>query len=165
VQQSVEELYNMGQRCLNLGNPKEALSYFTKVLSLDPNHKKGLVKKGNVLGKIGKYQQAISFYDRALKQDSDDVLALLNKGLALHFLERYDEAINCYDLVLHNKPNNTIALYNKSSSLINKNKIKEGIEILQKVVKLDYSYKAKARFDIDFQKISYLNEFKKLVLF
>jgi len=47
----------MGQRCLNLGNPKEALSYFTKVLSLDPNHKKGLIKKGNVLGKIGKYQR------------------------------------------------------------------------------------------------------------
>jgi len=165
VQESVEELYNKGQRCLNLGNPKEALRYFTKVLNLEPNHKKGLVKKGNVLGRIGKYQQAIIFYDRALKQDSTDVLALINKGLALHFLERYDEAINCYDEVLTNKPNNTIALYNKSSSLIRNNKIEPGLEILQKVVKEDFSYKSKAIHDIDFQVVRHLNEFKKLVLF
>ena len=137
MQESVDELFNIGQRCLNLGNPKEALRYFTKVLILEPNHKQGLVKKGNVLGKIGKYQQAISFYDRALKQNSTDVLALINKGLALHFLEKYDEAINCYDKVLQNKPNNITALYNKSSSLIRKNKISNPSLILFFRIKLE----------------------------
>ena len=162
--QSVDELYNLGQRCLNLGNPKEALRYFTQVLKLDPNNRKTLVKTGNVLGKIGKYQQAISFYDSVLNQDSNDQLALLNKGLALHFLEKYDDAIICFDKVLEINSNNLTALYNKSSSLIKKNRIKQGLEILQQVVKKDFSYKAKAKFDIDFQPISNLTEFKKLVI-
>ena len=163
MQESVEELYKMGQRCINLGNPKEALSYFTKVLNLEPTHKKALVKKGNVLGKIGKYSQAILLYDKALKKDSKDLLALLNKGLALHYLERYDEAINCYNMALLIKPNNVTALYNKASSLILKNNVKEGLEILQKVVRLDFSYKAKAKFDIDFDQIRHLTEFKKMI--
>ena len=34
MKESVEELYKTGQRFLNLGNPKEALIYFTKVLNL-----------------------------------------------------------------------------------------------------------------------------------
>ncbi|KAG2471601.1 MAG: TPR repeat-containing protein [Nitrosopumilales archaeon] len=163
MQESAEELYEMGQRCINLGNPKEALSYFTKVLNLEPTHKKALVKKGNVLGKIGKYSQAILLYDKALKKDSKDLLALLNKGLALHYLERYDEAINCYNMALLIKPNNVTALYNIASSLILKNNVKEGLEILQKVVRLDFSYKAKAKFDIDFEQIRHLTEFKKMI--
>ncbi len=61
------------------------------------------------------------------------------------------------------KPNNIIALYNKASSLIRKNNVKEGLEILKKVVRLDFSYKAKAKFDIDFEQISHLTEFKKMI--
>lgn len=165
MQQSVHELYNMGLTSLNLGNPKEALSYFSRVLKLEPDNKKALVKKGNVLGKLGKYSQAVSFYDKALAQEPDDFLALINKGLALHFLERYHEAISCYDMALQLKPNNVTALYNKSSSLIRQNKINEGLQILKTVVDQDFSYKAKAKFDIDFQEIKHLNEFKRLVLF
>ena len=30
MQEEIEQLYDMGQRCMNLGNPKEALQYFTK---------------------------------------------------------------------------------------------------------------------------------------
>ncbi len=48
----IEELYNKGIQCLNLGNPKEALEIFTQVLSIDPKHQKALVKKGNILGKL-----------------------------------------------------------------------------------------------------------------
>ena len=163
MDESIDEILISGQRCLNLGNPKEALQYFSKVLNIEPTNKKALVKKGNILGKLGKYQEAISFYDLTLDQDHSDVLALINKGLALHFLEKYDEAINCYDEVLQIKPNNVIALYNKSSSLIRKNKVKQGLKILQKAVKIDFSYKAKAKYDIDFHEIRHLNEFKKIV--
>jgi tetratricopeptide (TPR) repeat protein len=134
-------------------------------LDLEPTHQKSLVKKGNVLGKFGKYLQAVSYYNLALEQDQEDLLALLNKGLALHYLENYDEAISCYDKALQIQPHNTIALYNKCSSLIRKNQIKEGLEILQKAIRLDFSYKAKARYDIDFFEISHLDEFQKLVSF
>ncbi len=67
MDESIDELLISGQRCLNLGNPKEALQYFTKVLQVDPKNKIALVKKGNVLGKFGKYQEAIPFYDLTLE--------------------------------------------------------------------------------------------------
>ena len=164
MHQNVDELFDLGQRALNLGNPKEALGIFTQVLGIQPNHQKALIKKGNVLGKLGKYQQAIPFYDKALENDPNDLLALINKGLALHYLEKFDDALNFYEKALLQKPESTTILYNKASSLIRLNKIQEGLELLQYITKIDFSYKAKAKHDIDFHSIKHLNEFKKIVL-
>ena len=99
-----------------------------------------------------------------LTQEQNNLLALLNKGLAHHYLGQYDIALECYDLVLKVKPQNTTALYNKASSLIKSNKINEGLEILSQVIKLDFSFKAKAKFDVDFEPIRMLNEFKKITV-
>ena len=164
MQQNTEELFDLGQRALNLGNPKEALKIFTQVLSIEPEHQKALVKKGNVLGKLGKYQQAIPYYDKALEKDANDLLAIINKGLALHYLEKYNDALIFHEKALLQKPDSTTVLYNKASSLIRLNKIEEGLDILQNIIKIDFSYKAKAKYDIDFQAIKHLNEFKKIVL-
>ena len=76
----------------------------------------------------------------------------------------YDIALQCYDMVLKEKPQNTTALYNKASSLIKSGKINDGLELLSQVIKLDFSFKAKAKFDIDFEEIQHLNEFKKLTV-
>ena len=43
-------------------------------------------------------------------------------------------------------------------------RIGEGLQILGDVIKMDFSFKAKAKFDIDFADIQKNNEFKKLVL-
>lgn len=161
---NADELFDLAQRALNLGNPKEALELFSKVLSISPNYQKALIKKGNVLGKLGKYQQAIPFYDKALKNNPNELLALINKGLALHYLEHYEDAINLYDKALLHKPESTTILYNKASSLIRLGKVEYGLKILQNIIEIDFSYKAKAKYDIDFQEIKHLNEFKKIIL-
>ena len=62
------------------------------------------------------------------------------------------------------KPDSTTTLYNKASSLIRINKTQEGLKILEKIIKIDFSFKAKALHDIDFREIKHLNEFKKIVL-
>ena len=62
---SLDELYKAGQRCLNLGNPKEALTYFDRILRIDSSHTQALVKKGNILGKLGKYKELVAIYDGA----------------------------------------------------------------------------------------------------
>jgi len=164
MKENVDELFELAQSALNLGNPKEALELFSKVLSISPNHQKALIKKGNVLGKLGKYQQAIPFYDKALKNDPNELLALINKGLALHYLKQYEDAIDFYDKALLQKPDSTTILYNKASSLICLGKIEQGLKILENVIKIDFSYKAKAKYDVDFQQIKHLNEFKKVIL-
>ncbi len=161
---SATEIFNHGITELNLGNSKKALNLFNKVLELIPNHVDALIKKANILGKFGKYVDAISIYDKVIEIEPQNVLALINKGLALHYLARYDEVITCFDDVLKIKSNNTTALYNKSSSLAKQGNIKDSLDVLKHTIKLDHSFKYKAKFDIDFEHIKTNNDFKKLVL-
>lgn len=160
----IEELHNLGQRSFNLGNTKEALVHYNRILDIDPNDVKAQLKIGNILGKHGKYSEAIEHYDKVLEINDYDILALINKGLALHYLERYDDAIKCYKIILDKNPNSAITLYNLASSLVKQNKINQGLEHLKKAIKIDFSYKVKASRDIDFQHIKTKNEFKKIIL-
>ena len=164
MEEPIQKLLKSGQTLLNTGNPKEALTVFDKVLEISPNHIDALIKKGNIMGKLGKYDEAILHYDHVLEQESKNMLALLNKGLAHHYIRQYEIALDCYEQVLMIKPKNVTALYNKASSLIKLNKIKEGLEVLYNVTEIDFSFKAKAKFDIDFTDIQKNNEFRKIVL-
>ena len=160
----IEALLKNGQTSLNLGNPKEALVFYQKVLDHEPRQIEALLKKGHILGKLARFEHAILCYDYVLSQEEKNLLALLNKGLAHHYLKQYNIALMCYDAVLEVKPENTTALYNKASSLIKSGKITTGLRILSKVIELDFSFKAKAKFDADFDEIQNINEFKKLIL-
>ena len=160
----IESLLKNGQTLLNLGNPKEALVFYQKVLDQEPNNLEALLKQGNIYGKLGRFEKAIICYDGVLLQEIDNTLALLNKGLSHHNLEQYGIAIECFDRVLKVKPQNTTGLYNKASSLIKSGKIADGLELLSKVILLDFSFKTKAKFDIDFINIRNLNEFKEITI-
>ena len=163
MHETIDSLLKNGQISLNLGNPKEAMIFYDKVLAQDPQQIEALLKKGHILGTLARYQQAIIHYDNVLSQDRENLLALLNKGLSHHFIEEYDIAIKCYDRVLAVKPKNPTALYNKASSLVKSSRTKEGLKILSDLIKLDFSYNAKAKFDIDFEDIRKLNEFKEII--
>ncbi len=160
--ESIESLLNSGQTLMNLGNPKDALVIYDKILTQDPKHIVALLKKGHILGQLARYGDAIIQYDNVLSQEKN-LLALLNKGLAHHYLGQVDVALDCYEQVLKEKPKNPTTLYNKASSLIKSGKVLEGIEILSEVIKLDFSFKEKAKFDIEFEGIRKLNEFKKII--
>ena len=146
----VHRLLEEGIFALKLGNPKKSKKYFERVLELEPNNIQALLKLGNIFGKIGNYKNAILCYDKILDLEKN-LLALINKGLALHYLQNFSKAIECYNLVLKEKPNSVITLYYKASTLIKLNQLDEGLNILQKVIELDYSFKEKAKRDIDFQ--------------
>jgi tetratricopeptide (TPR) repeat protein len=148
----------------NLGNFKKALLLFDKVLETEPTHITALIKKGNILGKYARYSEAITCYDKVLSIEPKNTLALINKGLALHYLERYSEAVVCYDIILADKPDSALTLYNKASSLVRHNKISQGLQVLEKAIKIDYSFKYKARSDVDFSSIQKTNEFKRMIL-
>ena len=162
MERDISKLLDEGQTLLNLGNPKEAGIVYDKILSQEPNNIEALLKKGHILGKLARYQQAIIHYDKVLSQDNQNLLAWVNKGLAHHFEKEYQIALDCYDKVLESKPNNTTTLYNKASTLVKMQNIKEGLIVLEKAIKLDFSIKAKAKQDLDFQEIKKLNEFKDI---
>ena len=64
----IQTLLNKGQSSLNLGNPKEALSFYQKILDQNPQHLEALLKKGNIFGRFGRFDDAIICYDGVLLQ-------------------------------------------------------------------------------------------------
>ena len=158
----IEKLLEEGQRSLNLDNPKEALSFYQKILDEKPSHLEALMKKGNILGRFGRFDEAIITYQKILLQEKENLLALLNKGLCHHNIGQYDVAIECFDIVLKIKPQNKTALYNKSSSMIKSGNVNGGLGLLSELIQLDSSYKEQAKCDIDFVDIKVLNEFKEI---
>ena len=124
---------------------KQAMSWF-----------RDIVKKTRyaIPGKVGR---------KELMSDRN-IGEFLTPKIGRMYLIQYDAALNCFEQVLSVKPQNTTALYNKASSLIKSGNVPDGLEILSQVIKLDFSFKAKAKFDLDFEEIKKLNEFRKITM-
>ena len=67
----IESLLKSGQTSLNLGNPKEALAFYQKVLDIESHNIEALLKKGHILGKLARFDQAIVCYDDVLSQEQE----------------------------------------------------------------------------------------------
>ena len=92
-------------------NFTNAIAFYNKAISLDPNWPAPYLNKGNTLFKLGNYSGAIESYDKAISLlgnldeqikslDKTQILLLpywinvwLDKGEALYKLERFDESL------------------------------------------------------------------------
>jgi tetratricopeptide (TPR) repeat protein len=96
-----------------LRNYAQAIQFYDKALSVDPNNEVALYGKGEALNGIGNYTQAISYLDKALAIDPNNKVVLNDKGAALYELGNYPQAIQYYDKALAIDPKYKEALYNK----------------------------------------------------
>ena len=159
---NLEHFYNIGLSHAKHGKPRDAIFYFDKVLSVEPNHINSLVNKGNALGKLGKFDAAIISYDSVLKIKPNHIICLLNKGLALHYLARYDDAISCYDKILSQEPSNANALYHKACTKSLQRDFSTTLELLEQAIRIDSQFAIKAYGDKDFDSIRDDTRFKSL---
>ena len=91
----------------------KAVSYFDKVLEIDPKNIDALNNKGVVLGSSQQYDKAVSYFDQVLEIDPKNIDALNNKGAALIKLSEFDKAVSYFDKVLEIDPKNLVAQSNK----------------------------------------------------
>jgi len=161
--ESIETLLKKGIAFRMTGSPRHSVLYFDKILKIEPNHIEALVNKGNALGRLGKYHDAIICYDKVLKINPKHTLALINKGLSFHYLRQYDNAISCYDEILEANLQHANALYHKACSKALQNNAGEAINLLEKAIGKEPTFRAKADRDLDFINIRESAQFKKLV--
>ena len=57
-------LNNKGLSLNSIGKFNESITYFDKVLAIDPNNTIALTQKANAFGGLGKYPEAITYYDK-----------------------------------------------------------------------------------------------------
>ena len=161
--QDADVLFNKGVILRKTGNPRESILYFNKVLAINPDHLDALLNKGHALGRIGRYNDAIVCYDSILKIEPTNVLGLINTGLCYHYLRDYEKAISYYDKILDTYPFHANTLYHKSCSKALQGKFNESLGMLEKAIKLDLTFRVKARGDLDFDKIRNEEKFMELV--
>lgn len=161
--QSIDAIFDKGVILRKTGNPKKSILYFNKVLETNPDHLDTLLNKGHALGKLGKYNDAIACYDRVLKIDHNNVLALINIGLCYHYLKDYEKSISSYNKILEAYPQHANTLYHKACSKALQSKFDESLDLLEQAIKIDLTFKLKARGDLDFDKIRNNVRFMKLV--
>jgi len=122
---------------LKQGSFQESITYFDRVLEIDPNHVLALNNKGIALVKMEKPEESITYFDRVLEIDPNYVEALNNKGVALVQMEKPEESITYFDRVLEIDPNHVLALYTKGVALVQMEKPEESITYFQKGVEIE----------------------------
>lgn len=74
---------------------KEALEFYTLILQVDPNNKKALKGKAEVLTYIGAYEESLKIYEMLLKDKQDDAYKKIesqyNRVKALSLINRLEE--------------------------------------------------------------------------
>jgi tetratricopeptide (TPR) repeat protein len=133
----VSALIDKGNVLLNQSNNMQAIPYYDKVLSIDPNNTNALDDKGLALINLGNNTQAIQYYDKALAIDPNDTAALDNKGLALNNLGNYTQAIPYYDKALAIDPKDKYPLSNKGLALANLGNYTQALEYYDKALAID----------------------------
>lgn len=96
----------MGPALMRLCNYDQAVEYFDKALTTDPENVDLLTNKGSALAKLGRFSESITNYDSALEIDPDYTPALLNKANALAEIGKLDSAIVIYNKILDDDPEN-----------------------------------------------------------
>ena len=101
----VVRLIENGFDSYRLYNFEQAVSYFDKVLKIDPNHLDAMSNKGGVLLQLGKTDEAISYFDKVLEMNPNHIGALINKGLTLLKVDKAKESISYFAKVAKIDPN------------------------------------------------------------
>jgi len=70
-----------------IGKNNEAITYFDRVLALNPKDVDSLNGKGVALSNLGNYYEALKYIDKALAINPDYTLALKNKQAILDLLK------------------------------------------------------------------------------
>jgi len=106
----IQELYTKGLNSLLAKRNPEAMGFFQKVLTIDPNHVDSLLRMGICLLREKNPQEAIHLHQKALSQDNDNQEVMFSLAADYEEAKRYDEALKVYKEILSRDSSNLTAL-------------------------------------------------------
>ncbi|CAN5600373.1 hypothetical protein BH23THE1_BH23THE1_23010 [soil metagenome] len=132
------DLINQGKYLNNIGNYTEALTYFDKVLSVDPNNTEALHGKGLTIDNFGNHTDAVEIYDEILTIDPDNMDTLASKGVVLYNTGNHAEAITNFEKVLTlNSSTSNRSMFDKGVSYYGLGKYQDAIDYFKKSLDVD----------------------------
>ncbi len=106
----IQELYTKGLNSLLAKRNREAISFFQKVLAIEPNHVDTLLRMGISLLREKNPQEAILLHQKALGLDRDNQEVMFSLAADYEEAKRYDDALKVYKEILSRDSSNFTAL-------------------------------------------------------
>jgi lipopolysaccharide biosynthesis regulator YciM len=106
----IQELYTKGLNALMAKRNPEAITFFQRVLNIDPNHVDTLLRMGITHLRLKNAQEAIRLHLKAWSLDRDNQEAMFSLAADYEETKRFDDAIKIYQEIAGKDPTNIAAL-------------------------------------------------------
>lgn len=130
-----------GNILADLKKNDDALACFDRAIEIDPKNTGAFYNKGVTLIELKRLEDALVCFDDALKIDPQDFDSLVAKGQTLMDLGKPDDALCCFNKSLKvnfkGKGKDEMVLNKKAIALNILNRKREGMEYLNKVLKIN----------------------------
>jgi len=135
--EDINDLINKGLDAENVTEYDIALSYFDRVLQIEPDNLQALNAKGVIFAKTANYDEALTYFDKILEIDPENVDAMINKVALFAEQGKIEKATQFIDRILEIDPNNVEALYAKGEVLLKKREYEQSLSYLDKVLQIE----------------------------
>ena len=130
----IDEYLEKAMRYKERNQYHDAMTYFDKVLALDPDHIDALNNKGLILWLNKKYRLAMEQFYHVLDIDPENKDVIINIAASLSRLGKKEKALRMYDELLARDPVNGDALSNKGVILFSQRKFEAAQECFRLAV-------------------------------
>jgi tetratricopeptide (TPR) repeat protein len=136
VFQQSETFLEQGNKCFEKEQFTEAIEFYEKALSLNPQFSLAWNNKGYILEQLNLNEEAITDFDKAIVIDNN-ILALKNKVATLQKIGEHEKAIILCDELIGIEPNNYNFWLMKGSSLEQLKQYEELLQVSDQLISLD----------------------------
>lgn len=133
--QEIKKILAQGYFLHQSGNVNEALVFYNKILSLQPNHFDALNLSGTIAIVNKNYQLANTLLLKATSINPNQANAHFNRGIALQELRKFKDALISYDEAIKLKDNYYAAYCNRGQVFLKLKKIEAAISDFNKAIK------------------------------
>ena len=123
------------------GNKEKAFEDLNKLIFVDPENSRIQLTFAKLLMKEEAYEQAYALLEKTpLKSESEEAVVLMTNALFLSTVQRAAD-IDALQTQLENSPDDVTILFQMCSHKMMQSKYREAMDILLRVIKLDYSWR------------------------
>ena len=119
---------------------QDAIKWWEKLVSTQPNNIKILTEIGNSYRKIKDFDRAIEYYERAKSLDDGNFFALYGLAESYRGKKEFKKAIWYWEKILHFDPNNKLIINRYADSLRGLGEYEKALECFNRILNLDDDY-------------------------
>lgn len=128
---------NIGFAYKKLGKHEEAIEFYKKAISFQPNEANGHFGLGIIYFELEQYTEAIEYFKETVRLRSDDFEAYFRLGYTYGKLNLYQEAIEAYNQAITLKPDHAFAHNNTGAMLATMGRYDEALKAYKEAIRHD----------------------------